>query len=124
MLLCVLLAGQFGLHLLYGRETFLFSPHFVPLLVLVAALGTQTKARRAVVLASIVLIGCCAYNNVLQFTKASHYVHSFSQDYVAAPAGLETSPSDPRESGLETTLLAGEPKDSHTPSFGVVSGHE
>ena len=39
------LLGQLGLHTLYGDETFLYSLHFLPLLITVAALSTLTHLR-------------------------------------------------------------------------------
>ena len=84
MVLCLVLAGQLGLHLLYGRETFLFAPHFAPLLILVAAWGTQTRARRVVLAVSIALIVCCAYNNAVQFRNANRHIHSFSLSHPTA----------------------------------------
>src|SRR3989338_3256281 len=46
LVLAVSVLGQMGLHLLYGEETFLFSLHWLPLRVIVAAFGTLTKHRR------------------------------------------------------------------------------
>ena len=40
------IVAQFTLHVMFGRETFLYSLHYVPLLVIAAALATQTRARR------------------------------------------------------------------------------
>lgn len=57
--LVAMLAGQFLLHLVFGRETFLYAMHFAPLLVLVAAcaaLGTQRRAALGVAVAAIVLL--------------------------------------------------------------------
>lgn len=84
MVLCLVLAGQLALHLLYGREAFLFAPHYAPLLVLVAAWGTRTRVRRAVLAASIALILCCAYNNAIQFRNANRHIHSFSLSHPTA----------------------------------------
>ncbi len=72
------LLGQLGLHTVYGDETFLYSLHFVPLLVVLAALSTLTRARWiALVLASILLLSAGA-NNYLQFNKAAAFLKTYS----------------------------------------------
>jgi hypothetical protein len=65
------LAGQFALHLVFGgQETFLFSLHWLPLLVLVAACSVLTRARPAALGLAAVLLVCATVNNGLQFTRA------------------------------------------------------
>ncbi len=72
------LLGQLGLHTVYGDETFLYSLHFAPLLILLAALSTLTRARWvALVLAGVLLISAGA-NNYLQFNKASDFLQTHS----------------------------------------------
>ena len=67
----LIVAGQLGLHLIYGgEETFLYSMHWLPLLILIAAFGTLTDARRWVVGLTAMLVVCTAVNNQQQFTKA------------------------------------------------------
>jgi hypothetical protein len=63
-------ALQVGLHLLYGRETFLYAAHLGPLLTAVAALSSQTPARRVARLAAAALIVCAAVNNGAQYARA------------------------------------------------------
>jgi hypothetical protein len=70
------LLGQLALHLVYGNETFLYGLHFAPLLVVLAALSTQTPARPVVLLLAGALVVAAAANNVTQFTKATSYLHS------------------------------------------------
>lgn len=70
IMLGITLVGQLCLHLLYGTETFLHSLHFAPLLVVVGAFSTLTRARPvALVLVSFALI-CLLINNALQFQAA------------------------------------------------------
>jgi hypothetical protein len=64
------LLGQFTLHLLYGPETFLYSLHFAPLLVILAAMSTLTRARPLVLILTSALIIFLAINNNLQFKQA------------------------------------------------------
>ncbi len=64
------LAGQVLLHLLYGEETFLYSVHVAPLLVLTAALGSVSRWRRVILVIAIVLACTAAVNNVRQLDTA------------------------------------------------------
>lgn len=72
------LAGQVALHLLFGEETFLYSLHFLPPLVMTAALATTTPYRLPVlVLAALLLVGM-ASNNVVQFQVARDFFPKYS----------------------------------------------
>lgn len=66
---------QLLLHILYGRETFLYAPHFMPLLVGMAALATRTPLRKLVLSLAVVLIVANVLNNVPQFTWAKAYTN-------------------------------------------------
>ena len=75
------LVGQLSLHLLYGEETFLYALNFAPLLVVVASLSTQTKARLvALLLTSILVIGV-GINNWLQLSEATQILRSYGHLY-------------------------------------------
>lgn len=67
------LLGQLALHLLYGSETFLYALHFLPLLVVLAALGTLTPARPLALLLAGMLILSAGVNNNLQLGKATAF---------------------------------------------------
>jgi len=77
--LALLIAGQLLLHLLYGRETFLYACHFGPLLVLVAAYGALGRARRLHLALAIALLVCAGVNNVQQFRAARARVQAIDQ---------------------------------------------
>ncbi|HYP13056.1 MAG TPA: hypothetical protein VEQ63_03960, partial [Bryobacteraceae bacterium] len=49
------LLAQFGLHSVYGEETFLYSLHWLPFLVMTAAYGCRSKARYGVLAATCLL---------------------------------------------------------------------
>lgn len=69
------LFGQLALHAVYGLETFLYSLHFLPLLVVLAAFSTLTRARLlALVLAGAVVLSA-GVNNGLQFSKFTEFSH-------------------------------------------------
>ncbi len=67
------LAGQLALHLVYGDETFLYALHWLPLLVLVAAMSTQTRARRVALLLCCSMVVLASLNNVAQLREAAAY---------------------------------------------------
>lgn len=67
------LLGQLILHLVYGTETFLYALHFLPLLVVLAALGTLTRARPLALLLAGLLVLSAGVNNGLQLSKATAF---------------------------------------------------
>lgn len=74
----LILLGQLSLHLVYGEETFLYALHYLPLLVVVAALGALSRFRRIVLFFVVVLICTAGTNNILQFHKAqATIIHHF-----------------------------------------------
>ena len=68
--LAAVLAGQLGLHLVYGNETFLYSLHWLPLLVLLAALGTLTRARWIAMALVTIALAATAVSNSGRFGLA------------------------------------------------------
>ena len=79
----LIVVGQLLLHLVYGEETFLYSLHWLPLLVLVAATGLLSRRRRLVVVAAAILVVCLAVNNFSRF--------SFATSVAARPRPAETA---------------------------------
>jgi hypothetical protein len=63
--------GQLALHTIYGEETFLYSLHFAPLLMVVAAFGTFTRARPLVLGLACALLVANLWNNGTQFAEAA-----------------------------------------------------
>jgi len=55
-------------------ETFTYACHFGPLLVVVAALATLTRARRVALGLILTLIVCVGINNLAQFREARTWV--------------------------------------------------
>lgn len=68
--------GQLGLHLLYGDETFLYSLHFLPLLIIIAAYGTLSRLRKVVLALAIIVFTGAAVNNFMQFRWAVDTVNT------------------------------------------------
>lgn len=65
------IAGQLLLHLFYGEELFLYSLHFLPLLLAVISLSLKTPASKIVLPLVIVIIPLLYSNNLDKFKKAS-----------------------------------------------------
>ena len=123
------LLGQLVLHMLFGWETFLFSIHFVPLLVVIAALSTLTRARVvALSLAGAVTV-FAGINNFIQFGRATEFVRSrVTESYLVdvAKSSRQTDPF-PRNAGHVVLSTPGsreidkayhEPGGSFSPSVG------
>lgn len=68
--LAAAIASQLGLHVLFGEETFLYTMHVMPLLLVLAAMGTLTRARPLVLGFAAVLLVSGAVNNWLQFSRS------------------------------------------------------
>lgn len=73
------LLGQLVLHLIYGDETFLYSLHFLPLLIIVASYGTLSGSRKIVIALAVIACLGAAVNNVTQFYWAVDRVNTHFQ---------------------------------------------
>ena len=76
LVLVLAIAGQLGLHLLYGLETFTYACHFGPLLIVVAAFATLTPVRRVALVLVAALLVCAVVNNTAQFRRAASSVEA------------------------------------------------
>jgi hypothetical protein len=76
ILLGLVILGQFSLHLVFGKEAILYSPHFTPLIILVASAvvrqtGDPAPGRRAAFYGlSVLLFGFLLWNNWQVFAMA------------------------------------------------------
>jgi len=113
VVLGLILFGQFVLHLAYGGETFLYSLHFAPLLVILAGLGTQTSARPAVLLLAGGLAVAAAVNNYSQFSKAVSFYPSNGSPREQVRNMMRVRPQDPWPRGVGHVILArpGDPEE-------------
>jgi hypothetical protein len=66
-----LILFQLALHSVYRDEVFVFSIHFLPLLVTLAAMAALTSQRRIALALCVLLIPAVAVNNILQFLRAA-----------------------------------------------------
>ena len=93
--LALTLLGQLGLHLLYGDETFLYALHFGPLLVVLAALSTLTRARLMALVLAGALTLVAGVNNVSQFRQALDFVSSHTPPELQAQIRTPLPPAAP-----------------------------
>jgi hypothetical protein len=84
----LVIAGQGGLHLVYGTETFLYAAHFAPLLVIAASLASLSRWRwPCLALAILVSIGAAAHNHAL-FAQSAEQVCDVAVCIEVSPATL------------------------------------
>ena len=74
MFFLLVLAGQLVLHILYGDETFLYSLHWVPFLIIIAAMGVKGRFKNIVRVLTLVLIVGVGFNNIQQFIQVTSIV--------------------------------------------------
>ena len=96
------LFGQLSLHLVYGEETFLYSLHFLPLLVTMSALSTLTELRITVLALALLLIPIAAINNWRQFNEAISLATSPRHE---VKTHMQMRPQDSWPRGLGHVLL-------------------
>ena len=68
--LVIILIVQVLLHLIYGSEVFLYSLHFLPLIIIFASLTTLTRYRKVALVLALLLIPLAFMNNGAQFKKS------------------------------------------------------
>jgi len=70
------LAGQVALHLIYGAETFLYTAHYGPMMILTIACLSQTRFRRPAVAAAGVLAVLLFAHNLSAHARAMELIRS------------------------------------------------
>lgn len=73
LILGLSILGQFALHLVYGDETFLYSLHYMPLLVTLASYSLKSKYRTIILVLTLCLIVTAGMNNFIQFGVAASF---------------------------------------------------
>ena len=89
------LAGQLALHLLYGSETFLYAPNFLPALIVLAAFGAMSPLRRVVVPVALLLVVTNAVNNGSQWWRATRFLSDNARYQHDPRAARAARPEDP-----------------------------
>ena len=123
------LLGQLALHLVYGSETFLYSLHFLPLLIVLAAWSTQTRARPIALVLAGLLVLTAGVNNGSQLIKATEFVITQGPPRHRVLGHMQLRRNDPWPRGTGHVVLAApgsreedkayhEPGGSFSPSVG------
>ena len=129
IVLALTLLGQLLLHAIYGTETFLYSLHFLPLLILLAAFSTFTRARPIALLLTAILVVTAGTNNFIQLSKAAEIVDASAPQRYQVLHQMQQRPTDPWPRGSGHVVLAKpgspeaskayyEPAGSFSPSVG------
>ena len=113
-MLALLLGGQFVLAMVFGVETFFYSAHWGPMLVVISALSALTPARRFAVPLAAALAVVAGVNNIQKFDGAAarleeRYRHE--RQFTARVAEL-TSPGSLIVCGRHAAAAQGEPAHS------------
>jgi len=104
VVIAAILGGQFVLHMVYGDETFLYSLHWTPLLIMVAAFGLTLPYRKWIVALTFVSLFGVGYNNFYQFNRAASL--TWSDSWSASPQLVQPTSWDYSKEGVleEATL--------------------
>jgi hypothetical protein len=96
------LAAQLLMHSIYGvEETFIYSLHFIPVLLTLSALSLFTRFRLISLLLAMILILSAGLNNKAQFTRITGALWNYGTPQQRVVAQMKLRPSDPwlRSSG-------------------------
>ena len=106
MVLGFTLLGQLLLHSVYGSETFLYALHFIPLLLILAAMSTLTRARFLALILAGALMLTAGLNNSLKFKQATDFLLVSGTPRHQVQAQMQQRPLDPWPRGTGHILLA------------------
>ncbi len=93
LVLAGIAAGQLLLHALYGDETFLYSLHLMPVLIVIASFGVRIAPRSCIALAALLVLSA-GTNNLLRLREAQALVREGAGSSV--PTRPTRAPEEPR----------------------------
>lgn len=101
------LLAQLGMHSIYGvAETFIYSLHFLPLLLTLAAFGLFTRLRPLSLILATILIVSAGINNRAQFRAISAELWNYGSNQQQVEAQMKLRPADPWPRGVGRVVLA------------------
>ena len=109
IVLALTLIGQLLLHTIYGFETFLYSLHFLPLLILLAAFSTFTRARPIALLLTGILIVTAGTNNFIQLSQATEVFNSNAPEQYQSLHKMQQTPQALWTPGTGTAIAISTP---------------
>ncbi len=110
-MIVALIAGQWALAMVFGVETFFYSSHWGPLLVLFCAVAAATPLRPIALVLAGALLPVTGANNVARFREAAARLHdryAVQRDFTATIERL-TPPEGLILCGLHAAAAQGEP---------------
>jgi hypothetical protein len=72
------MAGQFVLHVAYGKETFLYAANSVPVMIALCAASARTRLRWVAIAVALAFAGAALVNNTAQFEAVAAYTRAIS----------------------------------------------
>ncbi len=106
LFLALTLAGQLALHLLFGNETFLYAPNFLPLLITMTAVATLTPLRPAVLATASLLVVTNVFNNGAQWRRADGFMRAFQPFQHDEVVARKARPEGPWPDARQTQRMA------------------
>jgi hypothetical protein len=101
------LVAQLLMHSVYGvEETFIYSLHFVPLLLTLAAFSLLTPLRPLSLVLATILIFSAGTNNKAQFNAIASALWNYGTPHQQVEAQMKLRPSDPWPRSAGHVLLA------------------
>ncbi len=117
------LLAQIGMHSIYGAdETFIYSLHFIPLLLTVVAFSFLTRLRIISLILAVILIVSAGINNRTQFTAIAANLWNYGTPQQQVEAQIKLRPAD---FGLRNTghvVLANPTSSTTNKSFHDIGG--
>ncbi|NJK29878.1 MAG: hypothetical protein HC940_06865 [Acaryochloris sp. SU_5_25] len=115
LVLGLTLVAQLVMHSIYGvEETFIYSLHFIPLLLVLVAFSLFTRLRPLSLLLAVVLIGSAGINNRTQFNAVTAALWNYGTPQQQVEAQMKRRPADPwpRSAGHVILAAPGSPIES------------
>jgi hypothetical protein len=107
LVLGITLLVQLAMHSIYGvEETFIYSLHFLPLLLTLAALSLFTRLRPVVLILAAMLVVSAGLNNHAQFTAIAANLGNYGTPAQQVAAQMKLRPDDFWPRGVGRVVLA------------------
>ncbi len=117
------LMTQLAMHSIYGvEETFIYSLHFIPLLLTLAAFGLFSRLRALSLLLATIAIVSAGINNQSQFSKIAATMWNYGTPQQQVEAQIKLRPADPWPRSVGQVVLAAPGSSSENRAFHELGG--